>query len=240
MSKIANKHGLTKKYRDPSISYTGPKRGRKKSILGAAIISKCRYSYANNAVPSDKPQEMPKGCIVGIVVFLLLIVLVVAGVGNKSPNKTTDSDTEVNATTMPTQPDLTAYDGDPGISGNVYIEKEYDSWVLEITGSCKNNSKKAIKKLTLYLVCCENNATPMESSEYAKHYSIENLGAGKKQEIDWTSGTTTYGDKEFFVYVGYILYEDGSEWGTENINHSAVVTRGITLPNTFQEIEEAS
>ena len=137
-------------------------------------------------------------------------------------------------------PDLSAYEGNPNISGNVYIEKEFDSWVIEVTGKCTNNTNKPIEKLKLYLICCKGADKPIDSNENAKTITLENIDCGKTITFDRTSGTTTYGKKDFMIYVSYILYKDGSEWGKEEIDHSAIVTKNISIPLTFKEVEKAS
>ena len=94
--------------------------------------------------------------------------------------------------------------------------------------------------MLLYLVSCRNGDEPIDSSEYAKRLSLKNLAAGETRSVDWTSGTSVDDKENFVLYVGYILYEDGSEWGTEKINHEAVVTRGFCIPLTYKEVEKAS
>jgi hypothetical protein len=53
-----------------------------------------------------------------------------------------------------------------------------------------------------------------------------------------TLGTTTNGEKEFICYIGYILYEDGTTWGTPTIDHKTVITRNERITVSFKEVEE--
>ena len=219
--------------------HASSKRDRKKSVWSSSKSTRRRSSTVNYSSSSEQ------GCLIPIIAILLIIVVVIVLIPSCSSEKATDnfSDNNTSATSEnieTTQLDLSVFADDPNISGEIYIEKEYDSWVLEITGVCANNSNKSIQEMLLYLVCCENDDEPIDSYKYTERLSLKNLAAGETRSVDWTSGTTTYGKKTFVLYVGYILYEDGSEWGTEKINHEAVVTRGMCIPLTYKEVEKAS
>ena len=257
MARISNKKGkLTKRYRDPSVYHAPSRRGQQPTLRSLSKSSRRKskkyYSYnkaqnQNNIIATNK-KEAPstKGCFSAMLVLLIIIVVVVillsSGSNNTSENSlsTTDASLETSSVVEVSEVDLSAYQDDPNILGNIYIQKEYDNWVLEITGECTNNSSKPIQEITFYLVCCNDDDKPIDSWKYVKKHTIKGLRSGETRDIDWTSGTTTYGKKEFVLYVGYILYEDGSEWGTKEMNHSAVVSRNITLPLEYQEVEKAS
>ena len=54
---------------------------------------------------------------------------------------------------------------------------------------------------------------------------MEDISAGDTKHGRWVLGTTTVGALEYRVYVAYVLYSDGTEWGKETVEHNAVVMR---------------
>ena len=123
--------------------------------------------------------------------------------------------------------DLSAFDGTPAVSVSVNIEKEDDSHLIDVVALVTNNSNKKITKMKLYLVKCYDDDTVLESWQYADRPSISDIELGETCRSRWVLGTTTEGAREYRVFVAWILFEDGTEWGTEEIVHKAVVTRGF-------------
>lgn len=146
--------------------------------------------------------------------------------GSGIPNPDNSTDIDKNAPSM-IDIDLSAFEGDCGVSVKVDIEKESDSHLMDVNVLATNNSGKEISTLILYFVHCYDNDTALESRKYADKLKLENIPAGETPRGRWILGTTTLGAREYKVYVGYVLYADGSQWGNEDIDHTAVVTRGV-------------
>lgn len=183
------------------------------------------------------------GCL-AVLVFIVLLVVFVGGIVSGVKNSSDKNKENLTSTSTITekiteeQLDLSAYEGSPDVNGKISLVKEYDSWVLEVKTKVTNSSTKNIELLKIYIVTCDYQKTPLESDSYAKTISIENLKSGKTQNGEYIAGTTTYGEKEFIAYVGYIKYEDGSEWGKETLDHKCIVTRNARIDLSFKEVEE--
>lgn len=245
MARIADKHGLTNRYREAGLGKRLVKRGRpRKYLFGAPSKRKRTHSRATPQYSYSEQNQQPttKGCLAAVLVVIFVVIMIVIMAttsGNKSGNK---DNTPVVTTepTVQTEPpvDLAPFEGTPAIEASIDIEKEYDSWVLEVDTHVKNNTGKAIQELTLYLICCHDGATPSDSWKYADRLIVKDIKKNKTKDTAWTLGTTTDGEKEFICYIGYILYEDGTTWGTPTIDHKAVITRNERITVSFKEVEE--
>lgn len=254
MARIADKHGLTNKYRPMGTGKRVVRRGRpRKYLFGAPKRRSSRKttSYRTNtkAVANNNYQGTSSNginpVVGGLAVLLLIIVFIViiANAGkDTTENQHSNNNSELNAS-VPNESqviDITAYEGNSGVTASIDLEKEYDSHLMETISVVKNNSGKDIAEVTLYLVHCYGDDTPLESWEYADRLTIKDLPNGGSKSTEWLLGTTTYGKKTFVGYVGYVLYADGTEWGISKIDHQKVVTRDESISVTFREVEKFS
>ena len=123
--------------------------------------------------------------------------------------------------------DLSMFNGNPNIEITIDIEKEEKSSLIELVALSKNSSNKRITKLILYHVKCYGNDTALQSSANTDKLVITDIDVGETKRSRWILGTTTTGATKYNVYIAYILYEDGTQWGSEEITHKAVVTRNL-------------
>ncbi len=123
--------------------------------------------------------------------------------------------------------DISMFEGVPDVEISVDIEKDLDSHLLEVIALSKNTSNKKITKMILYHVKCYDNDTEMESWKYTDRLTISDIEAGETDRSRWVLGTTDEGATKYSVYIAYVLYEDGTQWGSEEIVHKAVVTRNL-------------
>ena len=125
--------------------------------------------------------------------------------------------------------DLSMFNGNPDIEITVDIEKEEKSSLIELIAISKNASNKKISKLILYHVKCYGTDTAMQSSSHTDKLVITDIDTGETKRSRWVLGTTTAGATKYNVYIAYVLYEDGTAWGSEEITHKAVVTRNLQV-----------
>ena len=123
--------------------------------------------------------------------------------------------------------DLSMFNGNPDIEITVDIEKEEKSSLIELIAISKNASNKKISKLILYHVKCYGTDTAIQSSSHTDKLVITDIDTGETKRSRWVLGTTTAGATKYNVYIAYVLYEDGTAWGSEEITHKAVVTRNL-------------
>lgn len=180
------------------------------------------------------------GAFVFIIFVIFCIIIGTSSSDNSSSNSTPSSAQSVEMDKNTEEIDLTAYDRECGVSGRIELEKEFDSHLMETVAYISNNSGKNISKVTLYLVKYYDGDTPIDSWKYTDRLNIENLRLSLSTETEWLLGTTTYGKKVFKAYIGYVLYEDGTELGKEKIDHKAVVTRAAEIDVIFKEVEKFS
>ena len=122
---------------------------------------------------------------------------------------------------------LSKFNGNPDIEITINIEQEEKSSLIELVALSKNSSNKKITKLILYHVKCYGNDTALQSSSHTDKLVITDIAAGETKRSRWILGTAPAGATKYNVYVAYILYEDGTQWGAEEIIHEAVVTRNL-------------
>lgn len=162
---------------------------------------------------------MKRFAILPLIMCCILLLF-----GCDTPNHTQNNSTEQSESK---EIDLTVFNGTPDIDVSVDIEKEDDSHLIDVVALVKNNSDQKITKMKLYLVKCYDDDTVLESWQYADRPSISDIEAGETSRSRWVLGTTTEGAREYKVFIAWVLFEDGTEWGSEDIVHEAVVTCGL-------------
>ena len=243
MARIADKKGrLTKNYRDPTVFHSSS-RGRKKYYTSRKPRRRTLYKlYSDNVQADVSLSKSDKNQLLRICLALLLLVVFIIGfpflLRNSSKKREDSQITTTEISTTEEVIDLSAFEGDPKIEGEMSIVKEYDSSILELLCKVKNNSPKEIETLKIYLVPCYYGDSAIESSKYTDYMIFENLGAWQSQTQEGIDGTITYAKQEHFAYVAYIKYKDGSEWGEEDIDHKKVVSRNAQISLSFEEVEE--
>ena len=178
----------------------------------------------NRAYNKNNPNPLMP--LLAVVIILVVLVAVISSNAGKSTSNVSLSPTEASQPeeTLPIV-DLSAFDGDCGVTATVDIEKESGSHLLDVNILATNNTQKDISKLTLYFVKCYNTEGPLKNWEYSDRLKFEDISAGETKHGRWVLGTTNVGALEYRVYVAYVLYSDGTEWGKETVEHNAVVTR---------------
>lgn len=163
--------------------------------------------------------------------FIFLLSLVDTETDTNTPSNGIDS--------VSKEPvDISVFDGETGMLITIDIEKEPDSHLLGVSLFAENISGKDISKAIAYFVKCYDQATPLDSWEYSNRITLEEIAAGDTGFIRTLLGTTTQGARGYRIDVAYILYADGTEWGTPEINHKAIVTRGAEGETTYTEVDE--
>ena len=214
------------------------------------VCQNCRATYRSveelnkiklgNNSPNTKNTTGCLGCgTFVLIVFVIFCIIIGTSSDDSSSNSATSSIQSVEMSNNG-EIDLTAFDGECGVSGRIELEREFDSHLMETVTYVNNNSGKNISKVTLYMVHCYDGASPIDSWKYADRLNVENISVGTSKRTEWLLGTTTYGKKDFKAYIGYVLYEDGTEWGKETIDHKAVVTKNATIEVIFEEVEKFS
>lgn len=181
------------------------------------------YNIANTTNQNNLLSFIGEKRMKKILIFLLTVILLCTLVSCG----TTSLHTDTSSTQEETLPvvDLSAFEGESGITATVDIEKESDSHLLDVNILATNNSQKDISTLILYFVKCYNTEGPLKNWQYSDRLKFEDISAGDTKHARWVLGTTTVGALEYKVYVAYILYSDGTKWGKETVEHNAVVTR---------------
>lgn len=240
MARIANKKTgkLTKQYRDPSVFHASARRGRPKKLWKASKKTTKRNTTSMPKMQNVNYQEMQPsntgcmGCLTFFIVVAVIISIIAMAIPNNNDKENTNNQTSEITETTETEHsiqeiDLSAFEGDCGVSAKVDIEKEADTHLMDVNILATNTSQKKISTLILYFVKCYDDNTVLESWEYCDRLKFEDIAVNETKHSRWVLGTTTLGAREYRVYVGYVLFEDGTEWGTEKIDHAAVVTRGV-------------
>ena len=160
-----------------------------------------------------------------VIVLILAMVILITSCGGGNVSAPTQEPSEV--PTEETILDLSAFEGECPVTVKADIEKEADSWLLDVNIKATNNSDKHITQLMLYFVKCYDDDSAIESWEYCDRLKFENIATGETKDSRWVLGTTDEGAREYLLYVAYVLYDDGSSWGEEKINHESVVTVGV-------------
>lgn len=158
------------------------------------------------------------------IVLILAMVSLLAACESGNVSAPTQEPPEVS--TEESILDLSAFEGECPVTVNADIEKEADSWLLDVNIKATNNSDKHITQLMLYFVKCYDNNSAIESWEYCDRLTFQDISVGETKDSRWVLGTTDVGAREYLLYVAYVLYDDGSSWGEEKINHESVVTVG--------------
>ncbi len=194
-------------------------------------------------------SKTTNGCLgpalTAVIIFVAFVIMISSIISDSENHDNPDNSntSEQNETTSSIQEevtpppiiDLTAFEGESGVSATVDIEKESDSHLIDVNILATNGSQKDIAKLTLYLVKCYNYEGPLQNWQYCDRLKFENIPAGDTQHSRWVLGTTTTGAYEYRVYVAYVLFTDGTEWGTEEVDHASVVTRAEEVDVCYYE-----
>lgn len=201
-----------------SVAYDKPKQVK--------VHIKNETQQKNKRQTYNKNNLNPLIPVLTVVIIFVVLFGVIASNGGKSSNNSSSVSTESNKQeeTIPTV-DLSAFEGKCGVTATVDIEKESDSHLLDVNILATNNSQKDISKLILYFVKCYNTEGPLKNREYCDRLKFEDISAGDTKHSRWVLGTTTVGALEYRVYVAYVLYSDGTEWGKETVDHNEVVTK---------------
>jgi len=227
---------LTKQYRDPSV-FNYSRRGRKSNPFKST--SRTTRRRTQNIGEIDNTVLILSGIIllVMIVGFIWFMISAINWLNSSNYEEQNVSASSPEIIESSSYVDLAAFEGECGVDASVEIEKEKTSYLLDVNIILTNTSSKNISSAILYLVKCYDDDTPIESWQYCDRLLFEDIDVNASSKERWLLGTTTQGAREYKVYVAYVLFEDGTSWGNETINHEEVIKRNVQVDVNFTSIE---
>lgn len=184
-----------------------------------------------------KNRKRSTGCVGPVLTFFFIVILIVFmstidNLEDVQRPSASESESTINNATTTQAVDLSQFNGEPGISAMVNVEKKSSSKFLDIDIILHNYSDGEIVELQLFVVGTDVESKVENECIALRLSDIKPDQVMRKSQNVRTDMTSVC---EYQAYVTYILYADGNEWGIKEASHFSVVSCGHEVDLCFYE-----